>query len=246
VNLSGCVFTDGTVRLHPASVQLIGLANCTDRPLGYCGNDFGAIAQLGPDAMRRLDELGRRVGRWLREERYLGVFGIDALVRDGQVHFVEVNARFQGSSAMSAQLAGELGIPDLFLDHLAATLGVSPDGDGVTLQEWTGRAGARSQVVVHNLVGDHVSRNANALADGSEGDVRVAQVAHEGLRVEASGALAKLVFDRSVTRTGFAVDAATDDAVERVRRGYCELGPAERSAGSGEDLVEHGHPHPQA
>ena len=34
LNFSGCVFADGSLRLHPPSVQLIGIASCVDRRFG--------------------------------------------------------------------------------------------------------------------------------------------------------------------------------------------------------------------
>ncbi len=106
LNVTGCVFADGSLRLHPPSVQLIGIASCTDRRFGYCGNDFGPVAAFGDDVLGQLDDMARTVAAWLHEERYVGVFGLDALLHDDKVHFTEINARFQGSSALSAEIAG--------------------------------------------------------------------------------------------------------------------------------------------
>lgn len=63
INFSGCVFADGSVRLHPASVQLIGLPSCTERTFGYCGNDFGAVsALLDAGTLDEIDLMGREIG----------------------------------------------------------------------------------------------------------------------------------------------------------------------------------------
>lgn len=57
-------------------------------------------------------------------------------MKDGRIYFTEVNPRFQGSSALSAEIAGELGVPDLLLEHLAASLGLEPaTGSGARLAQ---------------------------------------------------------------------------------------------------------------
>ena len=77
VNIGACVFPGGTVVLHPASVQLIGIPECTNRRFGYCGNDFGAFAELDPSIVQDVDRTTRLVGAWLASVGYLGAFGVD-------------------------------------------------------------------------------------------------------------------------------------------------------------------------
>lgn len=215
VNFSGCVFPDGSVRLHPPSVQLIGIPSCTDRPFGYCGNDFGAVATLGDSVLRQLDDLGRVVADWLRDERYLGAFGVDALVHEDKVYFTEINARFQGSSAPSAEIAADLSVPDLFLDHLMAALGVGPETPGLSLTEWAWHQPCVSQIVVHNTT--------------EQWSVRAEQVPflmlppghrHGHLagaaRVDPGATLCRVAIPRSVTRTGFEIDASAGALVQDV------------------------------
>lgn len=223
VNLTGCVFDDGSVRLHPPSVQLIGIPGCTDRPFGFCGNDFGALKGHAPDVLDRLDAMARTVGGWLYDERYRGVFGVDALIADGQVLFTEINARFQGSSAVSAEIAGDLDVPDLFFDHLAAMLGLPPLGEGLTLGEWVAAQPARSQVVVHSPGPGVCSRESGRALAPRETQVRLDQVPTPELRLVPGAALGRIVVDRSVTTTGMTVDAGTDALVVGLHDAY---GPA--------------------
>lgn len=134
LNVNACVFRGGQVLMHPPSVQLIGLARCTNRILGYCGNDFAAIAQLAKWELRQLESITREAGAWLAREGYVGAFGIDALLYQGTVFLVEVNPRFQGSSVLAAFLMHGVDRPDVYLDHIAACLGVDP-GDSMSLSD---------------------------------------------------------------------------------------------------------------
>jgi hypothetical protein len=124
LNVSGCVFPDGGVTLHTPSVQLIGMPCCTRWRFGYCGNDFGAIKDLEPDQLLALDRMVRDAGAWLAGRGYVGAFGLDAMVHEGRVVFVEINPRFQGSSRVSAMLDERMGVPDVYLDHVMACLGL--------------------------------------------------------------------------------------------------------------------------
>lgn len=211
VNFSGCVFSDGSVRLHPPSVQLIGIASCTDRPFGYCGNDFGAVADLGSVVLDQIDALGHTTGRWLFDERYLGAFGVDALVQDGRVHFTEINPRFQGSSGLSAEIAAELEEPDLFLDHLAATLGLPPTTPGLTIEQWATRQRRRTQIVVHNVTSAIVERDLDRAAPSRTAGT-YSQLPR-AVQVSPGGTLCRIVVPRSATATGFEIDADAERLV---------------------------------
>ncbi|HEX4805800.1 MAG TPA: hypothetical protein VFU94_07860 [Conexibacter sp.] len=220
VNFSGCVFADGGVRLHPPSIQLIGIPSCTDRPFGYCGNDFGGVGALGERVLGELDAMGRSIAAWLHEERYRGCFGVDALVHEGRAHFAEINARFQGSSAMSAAVADALGEPDLFVDHLAAMLGLPAAGRGRSLPEWAREQPALTQVVLHNRAGGPLERDRRRPLPAG---VRLAQVPGD-LSIDAGATLCRLELARSVTQTGFELDAETSALVGELQDVFVPAG----------------------
>jgi hypothetical protein len=225
VNLSGCVFDDGAIRLHPVSVQLIGIASCTSRPFGYCGNDFAAAASIDDDLLDEIDALGRRVGTWLYGERYRGAFGIDALIHEGNVHFTEINARFQGSSSLSAEIAADLDTPDLFIDHLAATLGVPAQAGGLSVKEWARSQPDVAQIVVHNTTpGGLRLDEATPLPDHTSG-VRLAQVAR-GVTVDPGATLCRATVPRRVTTTGVDLDPATEAIVGQIADAFAREGLA--------------------
>jgi len=213
LNLSGCVFRDGSVHLHPPSVQLIGLPDCTERPFGYCGNDFAAVAALSPGALDELDAMGRTVGAWLHSERYVGAFGIDALCTDDHVHFTEVNPRFQGSSALSADVAQQMEVPDLFLEHVAASLGVDPQGPGLTVREWVARQPGCSHIVVHNTSLAVATRLPDIRLPTVPAGTRLTQLLPTDVAALPGAALCRIATPGSVTTTGFELDGASSALV---------------------------------
>lgn len=123
VNVGATVWSDGGVTVGYPSVQLIGLPSCTDKPFGFCGNDFGAASDLEPAVLDAIETSTRAVGWWLARHGYLGSFGVDYLLHEGVPLFTEVNPRFQGSTHASCRISVELGEACLMLDHLAALLG---------------------------------------------------------------------------------------------------------------------------
>ena len=123
VNIGATVWRDGITMRHP-SVQLIGIPECTTRPFGYCGNDFGLASELDNLTLDQLERSVVTLGQWLRSRNYLGTFGVDFLVdARGVPLFTEINPRFQGSTHASSQLSSEADESCLFLDHIAAVLG---------------------------------------------------------------------------------------------------------------------------
>lgn len=215
INFSGVVFPDGTSRLHPPSVQLIGIPECTSRPFGYCGNDFGAVRGIDRNVLAAASRMGRQVAAWLHTQRYVGAFGVDALCHDGRVWFTEINARFQGSSSSSALIARRLDVPDLFLDHLLATLGLGPALPDYTLEWWAHEQPSLTHVVVHNTTGRRVRlRHADSL--GGVAGSAVTQVP-VSVDVDPGGTLGRLVLDRSVTQRGNEIDDEAARLVEMLR-----------------------------
>ena len=212
VNLSGCVFGDGSITRHPPSVQLIGVDGVTSRRFGYCGNDFAAIKTLSADVLDGLDRLLLQVGEWLSGECYVGAFGVDALVRGDEVIFTEVNARMQGSTWMSAQIAQRLDLPDLVLDHVAASLSLDRGYQSPTVREWTEMQPAVAHLVVHNISdGSVASTHADGKLFGTE-----RWTLDPGERpIEPGGVLGRLVWPEQITTDGFSISAEARAAVSR-------------------------------
>lgn len=186
VNLTGCCFPDGTVTVHLATVQLIGIAECTDLDFGYCGNDAAALA--GAVDGSRISELRGVVstlGSWLnRRFGWLGAFGVDVLITERSVIFCELNPRFQGSANLVSTAARRDGRPGLHVEHLAAFLGIGPHrSDQVGGPDFAGDA----QVVLHNTTGAPMRAQHSSWDD----DAGVELVAPPGTQVAPGAPLAR-------------------------------------------------------
>lgn len=219
LNVGACVFPDGTVTVHPASYQLIGVPECTNRSFGYCGNDLGLFAQLDPEVIRQVDDLTRAVGRWLWSQNYVGAYGIDAMVDGGTVYFGEVNPRFQGSTSLTTGACEEAGEADLLLDHLAACLGLEPDADSArrTLLDWSTILPPVAQVILHNLQDAEVAvMDTATLRLRTPLPVHTELVPLDGSVVAPGAILARLVAQGSVSVTGYELSAPFRPLVGRL------------------------------
>jgi hypothetical protein len=228
VNLGGCVFDDGGVTLHTPSVQLIGLPLCTRLRFSYCGNDYAAAALLEPAALDSLERMSHDAGRWLWGLGYRGAFGLDAMVRGEHVLFTEINPRFQGSSRPSGYLDEQAGLPDIFLDHVAALLGLA------SYRPPPLRELARNQPLAHVYCYNYRGRfSVMPPTLAVPHDVTAFLEPEAGVQVGYRSALFELEFARRITTGGMSIDPAAAAAVEQALTQVqpVDLAPAHSRAG---------------
>lgn len=124
VNINACVTAEDVFVAYP-SVQLTGFPFLNAAPPRYCGNDYAASARLSKTNHRDLAGQTYRIGKWLASLGFEGVFGLDYVMgRDGRFCPVDLNPRWQGSTALLAQaeqISGRIPLPVL---GLAAHLGL--------------------------------------------------------------------------------------------------------------------------
>jgi len=190
--------------IHAASVQLIGLPQCTDRTFAYCGNDYGAARVLPAAVLDEVERICQVAGAWIAGRGFVGAYGVDLLVQGRKVWFGELNARFQGGSVLSAAVDDSLGLPDVYAEHLAAHLGVARPARP-PLREQMIVVPPAAHVVVHNTGGEALQRY-EALFSAPRGLTDINMVPAREVAVEPGGVLFRMVFDREVTRTGMALE----------------------------------------
>lgn len=207
INAAGVVWRDG-ISLHPASVQIIGDDSFTTRRFGYCGNDFAAFHDLGLATARQLEEMTLSVGEWLQSLGFLGAFGVDALLHQGAVYFVELNPRLQGSSAASALASRDAELPCVYLEHLASLLGFACPLERRPLLD---QPVAPSLVVMHNVSGcDQRAAPVDTLSEWrpSERVVRRDLRPNPGTLVAPNAAFLRVFLETSITDSGGSIDPA--------------------------------------
>lgn len=203
LNVGAVAWNDG-VTIHPASVQLVGVDSCTNREFGYCGNDFGIVADFDPEVLDAVEASVMTVGNWLRAFGYRGAFGVDFLIQDGVPLFMEVNPRFQGSTHASCQISVDHDESCLMLEHLAACSGRDAPPTS-RLRDLAARTVAFAHFVVHwkgdptgGIDGERVARNAFALPDTVRADV----LTNSKLTTDLGATIARITTRARVTRTG--------------------------------------------
>ena len=112
------VKTRNFVILSEPSLQIIGQPECTTRKFGYCGNDFNVSSKLSDEQFKEISNITKKIGDWMGLINYLGVFGIDFMVDNEKVYFIEINPRFQGSTSLLIDRQMELGKVPLSLFHI--------------------------------------------------------------------------------------------------------------------------------
>ncbi len=225
LNVSACVFADASVTLHSPSVQLIGIKECTSSPFAYAGNDFAAVRHLEDRWLDKLEEMVTQVGRWLHRHGYRGAFGVDALLDQDQLFFIELNPRFQGSTLVSTQLDAQLGLPDIYLDHAAAHLAERPL-PRPSLKHMAREQPEFAQVICTNLQ-DNPVRLAGGVEDLADGrnlavagnlaGVEVSELPASQVTVAPGAYLFTMKAQRQVTTDGRHLDAAFADQFTKMQ-----------------------------
>lgn len=215
LNVGACVFEDGRVTLHAPSLQLIGINACTERPFGYCGNDFARIRELPLKVLDEFERMTRQAGKWLRGQGYLGAFGVDAIMHGGHLYLMEINPRFQGSSGVGAELSRALDLPDLFADHVAALLGLqSPTYTRIRLRDLARQQPERAHIICYNRTRARLVRRDVVPPDGQS--TNPLYLPEPGMAVAPEGMLFKLVLERSVTSDGQSIEPALTLEIEQL------------------------------
>lgn len=109
VNVHIIISTDYVAVLHP-SIQII--ENINNRLL-YKGADFIAYKKTSLSINKKVLEYATKVGNSLRNNDYVGICGLDLLIVDHNVFFMEINPRFQASSILVNCALKCNGLPDL-------------------------------------------------------------------------------------------------------------------------------------
>jgi hypothetical protein len=125
INLNAIVL-DRSVVVGCPNIQLVGLEMLGSKPGMYCGNDYTSAAALDASILAAVGEQTRRIGGWLSTVGYHGLFGLDFIVdlASARAYAVDLNPRWQGSTAVGAQAEARSGRLPLAAAEIAWRLGL--------------------------------------------------------------------------------------------------------------------------
>lgn len=110
VNYHAVIYED-EVLLFPGSVQIL---RTEKNHLIYKGADYAAYAMIDPAVRKQMRMNVRAVCDVMRQEGYRGVVGLDGMIYSGgKTAFVEINTRFQGSTAALNMGLVQAGFPTI-------------------------------------------------------------------------------------------------------------------------------------
>ena len=136
VNMHAIIFDDG-VLFTPGSIQVMradfdGIdGNAEVRKLMYRGADFVEYARIAglEDStenkvnrrhIQKFQDLCKELCEKIKEKGYIGILGIDGMIYEDEVRLLEVNCRFQASSALINRALKEKKYPSLQEINIAA------------------------------------------------------------------------------------------------------------------------------
>lgn len=199
ISVNACLFSNGAVSIFAPSAQLIGLPSCTNRSFGFCGNDFAVPKKLSNNVLHKLEEMVVKVGNCLHQNGYLGAFGIDTILHDDKVLFAEVNPRFLASSPLASMIADQLNITDVYVEHMAAFMGLPPI-ETPSLVEIVKMQPAMSQIICYNRSQVAIKRTSGDIEPTE--NFKMCELPTSNIAVEPEGQLFKCIVEDSVTEDG--------------------------------------------
>ncbi len=119
------------------SVQIVGQPLLESKPGGHCGNDFSATASVERRLVNSVREQTSRIGDWMADRGYRGLFGLDFVVCDatGEVCAVDLNPRWQGSTSLETQAERRQGRVPLAAVEIAYRLGLVDDREVMEMSD---------------------------------------------------------------------------------------------------------------
>lgn len=98
-------------RIFPPSIQLVS------NLFHYTGSDFIKYKTLNNDIKERIISQCSRVAKKIQSLGARGLFGVDILLHDNEIYFIECNFRYQGSSFLLNKALLDYNMPSVFMIH---------------------------------------------------------------------------------------------------------------------------------
>lgn len=110
------MISDNYIHIFEGSFQII-VAN---KELEYDGWDFESYEKLSASIKMKIYNQTLRIAKKLQSLGYRGVGGVDYLLKDETLYFMEINPRFQASSEKLDKMLVKRGLVSIFeLNYLS-------------------------------------------------------------------------------------------------------------------------------
>ncbi len=152
LTINACATSLGTI-VKPPFHQLTGYGELTSNRLGACGNDF-RIDDIDRATVDEIVRVTRNIGDMIYSAGYKGIFGVDYIVNNDKVYFVECNPRLVTSLPLFTQIERQYDEPPLIAFHILEQLGEMQSAAELferfksPVNRYIG-----SQIIMHNLTG---------------------------------------------------------------------------------------------
>lgn len=116
INIHLCI-SDNCILQFPLSLQITKLVN---HKILYCGSDYTTTTNMSFKIKNKIQTKVNKICEMLKLLGYKGVLGIDLIITNQHIYFIEINPRFQGSSMPLSKSLIDNKLPSLYELHMAA------------------------------------------------------------------------------------------------------------------------------
>src|SRR5690606_8657927 len=121
--VNACITKKG-VFVAGLQYQITGVRELTAGEGSTVGNDFSYANKLGSSIRVKIFEVTKKVGEIMQRDGFRGLFGLDIVVRMGEIYIIEINARQTANIPLQTKLEFLQDKIPLSLINLAEWLGV--------------------------------------------------------------------------------------------------------------------------
>ncbi|MDE0332349.1 MAG: ATP-grasp domain-containing protein [Nitrospinae bacterium] len=122
VGTAGLIYNGKPWMSHP-SVMFTGIPGCSMHRFDYAGSDYAAYRLVSLESRRKIEEFTLKIGEWVAEAGYRGIYGVDFIVHQDEPYALELNPRVLGTTQLMTELEEIQGsAPTTTFWHLAEFL----------------------------------------------------------------------------------------------------------------------------
>ncbi len=103
VGTAGLVYGGKPWMSHP-SVMFTGIPGCSMHRFDYAGSDYAAYRLVSEKSRRKIEEFTLKIGEWIAEAGYRGIYGVDFIVHQDEPYALELNPRVLGTTQLMTEL----------------------------------------------------------------------------------------------------------------------------------------------